>query len=189
MKLLILDNYDSFTYNLLHYFEELVDDIIVKRNDEIALSEINIYDAIVLSPGPGLPQSAGIMPELIKKFSTTKKILGVCLGMQAIGEAFGGKLYNLEKVLHGVSTQTKVTKLQEKIFKDVPQTFETGHYHSWAIDKHNFPEDFEITAENETGIIMAISHKQYNLRGVQFHPESVLTPMGFKMLKNWVELC
>ena len=189
MKLLIVDNYDSFTYNLLHYLEELVDNVTVKRNDEISLDEINDFDSILLSPGPGLPCDAGIMPGLIQKYSPTKKILGICLGMQAIGEGFGGKLYNLEKVLHGVSTNSNVTKIHDPIFKYIPYVFETGHYHSWAISKDNFPNDLEITAENESGIIMALRHRKYNLRGVQFHPESVLTPTGFQMIKNWVELC
>jgi anthranilate synthase component II len=189
MKLLILDNYDSFTYNLLHYVETLVEDVTVKRNDEISVKEVDEYNSILLSPGPGLPKDAGIMPELILEYSATKKILGICLGMQAIGEAFGGKLQNLDKVLHGVSTISKVTKIQEHLFKNIPTTFETGHYHSWVLDNNYFPEELEITAVNETGLIMALSHKQYNVRGLQFHPESVLTPLGFEMIKNWVMFC
>jgi anthranilate synthase component II len=189
MKLLILDNYDSFTYNLLHYVEKLVEDITVKRNNEISIEEVDEYDSILLSPGPGLPKDAGIMPALIQNYSTTKKILGICLGMQAIGENFGGKLKNLDKVLHGVSTISTVTKLQEPIFKNIPATFESGHYHSWVVDNQYFPEELEVTAINETGLIMALSHKKYNVRGLQFHPESVLTPMGFEMIKNWVMFC
>ncbi|MFT4545599.1 MAG: anthranilate synthase component 2 [Polaribacter sp.] len=186
MKILILDNYDSFTFNLVHYLEQFCDDISVKRNDEISLGEVDAFDAIVLSPGPGLPEDAGIMPELIKRYSSTKKILGVCLGHQAIGEAFGAKLKNLNQVHHGVVLPVNITRVDEALFAGLPAGIETGRYHSWVIDKDTIPSELIITATDDNGEIMAIRHSELNVCGVQFHPESLLTPNGLKIIENWV---
>lgn len=186
MRLLILDNYDSFTYNLVHLIEKvstLPFDVI--KNDQITLSQIAKYDKILLSPGPGLPSEAGIMPQLLKEFSSTKSIFGVCLGMQAIGEAFNSPLKNLESVFHGLATS--VTILEEDIlFKDLPKQFKVGRYHSWVIDEQKINSDLRITAVDDSGLIMAIKHKSYDLRGVQFHPESILSEHGETILKNWL---
>lgn len=186
MKILIVDNYDSFTYNLLHYLQVLNEDVSVLRNDRIALAEINSYDAIVLSPGPGLPQEAGICIDLIKTYYKTKKILGVCLGHQAIALAFGGQLKNMKTVLHGVSRITYVCKPVDAIYKDIPDEFLCGRYHSWVVDKTFLPSDFEITAFDENDEIMSLKHKNYDVRGVQFHPESIMTEFGKKILENWL---
>ena len=188
MKILLLDNYDSFTYNLAHYLRELTgEEIDVIRNDQITLGEVDAYDAIVLSPGPGLPKDAGIMPELIRKYSPTKKILGVCLGMQAIGEAFGGTLLNLPSVFHGVATTATILRTDEILFRNLPSKIEVGRYHSWVVDETKLPPDLEITAIDESGRVMALRHKRYDVRGVQFHPESVLTPHGKTMISNWLK--
>ena len=187
MKLLVLDNYDSFTYNLVQYVQEILGhDIDVIRNDQITIDEVNAYDAIILSPGPGLPKDAGIMPELIKQYAHRKAILGVCLGHQAIGEAFGGEVYNLSQVYHGIETPIRVTNA-DVLFENIPQKFNAGRYHSWSVRKKNLPDCFEVTAEAEDGTIMAMRHKSYNVRGVQFHPESVMTEHGKQMLRNWLE--
>jgi len=186
MKILILDNYDSFTFNLVHYVEQFCDNLIVKRNDEISLEEVDGFDAIILSPGPGLPKGAGIMPDLIKRYSPTKKILGVCLGHQAIGEAFGGLLENLNKVHHGVAIPITLKEPSEPLFNHLPSRFDTGRYHSWVISKKEFPSDLRVTATDDEGEVMAIRHVQYDLCGVQFHPESLLTPDGLKIIENWV---
>jgi anthranilate synthase component 2 len=188
MKILLLDNYDSFTYNLAHYLRELTgEQIPVIRNDQITIDEVDAYDAIVLSPGPGLPKDAGIMPELIIRYSPTKKILGVCLGMQAIGEAFGGTLLNLPSVFHGVATTIDIIKPDEVLFKGLPGKIDVGRYHSWVVDETKLPPDLEITATDATGRIMALRHKKFDVRGVQFHPESVLTPHGKTMISNWLK--
>ena len=188
MIILVLDNYDSFTYNLVQYIKELTGTLpTVKRNDEITLDDVNAFDTIVLSPGPGLPADAGIMPALIQRYAPTKNILGVCLGHQAIGEAFGGQLYNLDNVYHGVATPIFITDSQDKIFKNVPQEIVAGRYHSWAVVKEGLPDCFQITAVDKEGAIMAMSHKTYNVKGVQFHPESVMTPYGKQMLKNFLQ--
>jgi anthranilate synthase component II len=189
MKILVLDNYDSFTYNLVQYITELVGETpSVFRNDEISLDDVEAYDAIVLSPGPGLPNEAGIMPELIKRYAPTKAIFGVCLGLQAIGEAFGGELYNLPKVFHGVATVIQVVDNQELIFKNIPNEVLVGRYHSWAIKMENTPVELKITATADGGkTIMAMAHRTYNVRGVQFHPESIMTDYGKQMLKNFFE--
>jgi anthranilate synthase component II len=189
MKILVLDNYDSFTYNLVQYITELVGETpSVFRNDEISLDDVEAYDAIVLSPGPGLPNEAGIMPELIKRYAPTKAIFGVCLGLQAIGEAFGGELYNLPKVFHGVATVIQVVDNQELIFKNIPNEVLVGRYHSWAIKMENAPAELKITATADGGkTIMAMAHRTYNVRGVQFHPESIMTDYGKQMLKNFFE--
>ena len=190
-KILVFDNYDSFTYNLVHLVEKITQQKVdVYRNDQISLAEVNEYDKIILSPGPGLPSEAGLLLPLIKEYAATKSILGVCLGHQAIGEAFGGKLVNLSTVYHGVATPVKIksekSKVKNDLFKDMPDEMEAGRYHSWIVSEENFPEELEITAVDENGYIMAFQHKTYDIQGVQFHPESVLTPMGEKILFNWL---
>ena len=187
MKIAVIDNYDSFTYNLVHYLEDLGAEVIVLRNDEFDLDELEPFQKILLSPGPGIPDEAGLLKQVIKHFAPTKSILGICLGQQAIGEVFGGSLTNLEKVYHGVATKVKVEVDDENLFKDIPKEFEVGRYHSWVVSNEGFPEDLEITSKDENGEIMSLRHRQYDLKGVQFHPESVLTPHGKTILKNWLE--
>ncbi|MEM9931488.1 MAG: aminodeoxychorismate/anthranilate synthase component II [Bacteroidota bacterium] len=188
MKILILDNYDSFTYNLVQYIEEETgQEVDVYRNDEISLEAVDQYDLIVLSPGPGVPSEAGIMPELIKRYATEKAILGVCLGHQAIGEAFGGKLINLDQVHHGIETEMTRTKTDDVLFANVPEVFNAGRYHSWVIDPETLPAELEITATGEYGGIMALQHKDYPVYGVQFHPESIMTEHGRLMIRNVLE--
>jgi len=187
MNLLVLDNYDSFTYNLVQYIQEILGhDIDVIRNDQINVEEVAQYDAIILSPGPGVPKDAGIMPKLIKEYAHSKAIFGVCLGHQAIGEAFGGEVYNLSQVYHGIETPMQVTN-SDVLFENIPEKFNAGRYHSWSVRKDNLPDCFEVTAEAEDGTVMAMRHKMYNVRGVQFHPESVMTEHGKQMLRNWLE--
>ncbi|MBK5285955.1 MAG: aminodeoxychorismate/anthranilate synthase component II [Bacteroidia bacterium] len=187
MKILLLDNYDSFTWNLFHYLEQVSDgEIHVKQNDEITVEEAGEYERIILSPGPGLPDEAGVTKEIIRKYFSSKPILGVCLGHQAIAEVFGAKLKNLAVVKHGVASRLVVIDKNEEMFSGVADDISIGHYHSWVVDKENFPADLNITAEDENGNIMALRHKQYNVCGVQFHPESVLTSSGLTILKNWV---
>ncbi|RAR47437.1 anthranilate synthase component II [Flavobacterium lacus] len=185
-KIIIIDNYDSFTYNLVHYLEELNAEVTVYRNDEFELDELEKFDKILLSPGPGIPEEAGLLLDVIKKYATTKSILGICLGQQAIGEVFGGSLINLEKVYHGVSSKVKLQK-EDSLFKDLPTEFEVGRYHSWVINADDFPDDLEITSVDENGEIMSIRHKTLDVKGVQYHPESILTPHGKKILENWLE--
>ncbi|CAM1346317.1 anthranilate synthase component II [Tenacibaculum crassostreae] len=188
MKILILDNYDSFTYNLVHYVEDITGTLPdVYRNDEISIEEIQNYDAIILSPGPGIPDEAGILKETIKTYAGKIPIFGVCLGLQAITEVFGGELENLNDVFHGVATQMKVTKNDTITFKDIPETFEAARYHSWIASHTNFPSELEITAIDDAGSIMALRHKTHHLEAVQFHPESILTPEGKKMIQNFIE--
>jgi anthranilate synthase component 2 len=187
MKILLLDNYDSFTYNLLHILKELGADVDVKRNDKITLSEVEAYDKIVLSPGPGIPSEAGIMLDLIKTYGATKSILGVCLGEQGIGEAYGAKLENLSEVHHGISSIVKITA-KDPLFDGLEDEIEVGRYHSWVVSKEDFPSCLEITAEDGKGEIMAIRHKEYDVRGIQFHPESILTPKGKTILSNWLKI-
>ena len=188
MKILVIDNYDSFTYNLIHYIKELTTDAVdVFRNDEISIEAVASYDKILLSPGPGIPSEAGIMPEVIKKYGATKCILGVCLGHQAIVEAYGGEIYNMPQVYHGVESNLTITA-KDEIYNDFPQTFLAGRYHSWNAVKNNLPDCFEITSIDELGEIMSVKHKSHNVRGVQYHPESVLTPEGKKLIKNWLSL-
>lgn len=186
MKILLLDNYDSFTYNLLHAVKELgATEVEVFRNDQIALEEIERFDKIILSPGPGIPEEAGILLPVIRRYAPTKSILGVCLGHQAIGEAFGGKLENLKEVYHGV--QTPITRLKEHVlFEGLDREFPVGRYHSWVISREEFPDCLEITAESREGQIMAIRHKSYQVHGIQFHPESVLTPQGKEIIRNFL---
>lgn len=187
MKILVLDNYDSFTYNLVYIIRQLgyAEVMEVYRNDKISLKEVGQYDKILLSPGPGVPEDAGIMPELLKTYAATKSILGVCLGHQAIGEAFGGSLINLSEVLHGVASQVKVEK--DLLFEGIPDKFSIGRYHSWVIDESTLSPDLEVIARTPDKQIMAVKHKTYAVRGVQFHPESILTENGVKILQNWLE--
>jgi anthranilate synthase component 2 len=185
-KILVIDNYDSFTYNLVHYLEDLNCEVTVYRNDEFDIDEVQKFDKILLSPGPGIPDEAGLLKEVIKTYSPTKSILGVCLGQQAIGEVFGGSLINLEKVYHGVATNVNILVDDETLFEGLEKQIEVGRYHSWVVNVEDFPETLEITSLDENGQIMSIRHKKYDVRGVQFHPESVLTPNGKKMLENWV---
>lgn len=186
MKVLVFDNYDSFTYNLVHALKKLgVTDLEVHRNDQIALDDIERFDKIVLSPGPGVPSESGILLELIHRYAPTKSILGVCLGQQAIAEAFGGSLLNLPEVFHGVSSMVHIVH-PDPLFEGLPAEIEVGRYHSWVVDPTTLPAELTVTAVDENGMIMALAHKQYDVRGVQFHPESVLTPRGEEMLKNWI---
>ena len=193
MKILIFDNYDSFTYNLLHVVEKIINDKVdVYRNDKIPIEKVKEYDKIILSPGPGIPVESGLLLPLIKEYASSKSILGVCLGQQAIGEAFGGSLINLSTVYHGVATKIKVnperTKSKNDVFNLLDTELEVGRYHSWIVSKEDFPKELEITAEDESGYIMALRHKTFDVQGVQFHPESVLTPMGEMMMKNWLNV-
>lgn len=187
MKTLLFDNYDSFTYNLLHILKELEVDAEVYRNDQISLAEVERFDKILLSPGPGIPSEAGILLPLIRKYAPTKSILGVCLGEQAIGEAFGAQLVNLPKVHHGISSAIHICR-PDKLFHGIEDNFTAGRYHSWAVSKENFPDCLEIIAEaQDDGEIMAIRHREYDVRGIQFHPESILTPKGKELIRNWIE--
>lgn len=192
MKILVFDNYDSFTYNLVHLVEKITGEKVdVYRNDQIALADVAVYDKIILSPGPGIPEEAGLLLPLIKEYAATKSILGVCLGHQAIAEAFGGKLTNLSTVFHGVATKIQIGNRQNAIgkslFEELTDEIEVGRYHSWIVSDENFPEELEITARDGNGFIMALQHKIYDVQGVQFHPESVLTPDGEQILKNWLQ--
>ena len=187
MKILVIDNYDSFTYNLVHAIKKISGlPVEVFRNDEISLDEIEKYDKIVLSPGPGIPEEAGLLLEIIKKYAPKKSMLGVCLGHQAIGEAFGGTLHNMNRVLHGIATPVKLTQNKSVLFNGLPETFDVGRYHSWIVQEKNLPDCFEVTCYDHEGMIMSMQHKHYNIQGVQFHPESVLTPLGEKMIENWL---
>jgi anthranilate synthase component 2 len=191
MKILVFDNYDSFTYNLVHLVEKITHEKVdVYRNDKIPLEKIKGYDKIILSPGPGIPEEAGLLLPLIKEYASSKPILGVCLGHQAIGQAFGGKLINLSSVFHGVATPVKLKGENIKasdLFEGLADQIEVGRYHSWVVSKDNFPADLEITAEDETGMIMGLQHKTFDVQGVQFHPESVLTPDGETIMRNWLK--
>jgi anthranilate synthase component 2 len=187
MKVLVIDNYDSFVYNLVHYLEELNCEVTVVRNDQFFLEAVEKYDKILLSPGPGIPEEAGLLKQVIKQYAATKSILGVCLGQQAIGEVFGGTLKNLSKVFHGVATKAIITVDDEKLFNGLEKEIEVGRYHSWVVSNENFPEVLEITSVDNTGQIMSLRHKTYDVRGLQFHPESLLTPKGKEIIKNWVE--
>jgi len=217
MKILVFDNYDSFTYNLVHLVEKILHQKVdVYRNDKIPLEKVKEYDKIILSPGPGIPEEAGLLLPLIKEYAATKSILGVCLGHQAIGEAFGGKLVNLSKVYHGVATEIAVSRWQSavgssesgvansekslneksdspftihnslKLFDGLTEKFSVGRYHSWIVSDENFPDELEVTARDDNNYIMALQHKKYDVQGVQFHPESVLTPDGEKIMRNWL---
>ncbi|WP_309641176.1 aminodeoxychorismate/anthranilate synthase component II [Flavobacterium sp.] len=185
-KVVIIDNYDSFTYNLVHYLEDLDCEVTVFRNDEFDLDELNPFDKIVLSPGPGVPNDAGLLKAVIQTFAPTKSILGVCLGQQAIGEVFGGSITNLDKVYHGVATKINILVDDESLFDGLEHQLEVGRYHSWVLNTNDFPETLEVTSLGENGEIMSLRHKTFDVKGVQFHPESVLTPNGKKILENWV---
>ena len=192
MNILVFDNYDSFTYNLVHLVEKITRvKVEVWRNDQIPLEKVKDFDKIILSPGPGIPVEAGLLLPLIKEYASTKSILGVCLGHQAIGEAFGGTLVNLTEVYHGVATPIEVksenSKVKSPLFSGLPERFDVGRYHSWVVSDQNFPEELEITAVDDNGYIMGLQHKTYDVQGVQFHPESVLTPDGEKILRNWLD--
>lgn len=192
-RLLVLDNYDSFTYNLVHLAKEILgDNVDVFRNDEISLEEVGKYDKILLSPGPGIPEEAGILLPLIKEYAPFKSIFGVCLGHQAIGQSFGGNLTNLDKVYHGIATSIELvpnltpSAFDNDWFKDAQSSMQVGRYHSWIVDAENLPQELEITAVDDCGMIMSLRHKIFDTQGVQFHPESVLTQNGKKMLENWL---
>jgi anthranilate synthase component 2 len=187
MKIAVIDNYDSFTYNLVHSLKKIShQQVPVFRNDKVSIEDLGIFDKIVLSPGPGIPDEAGLLKAVIRRWAQEKSILGVCLGLQAIAEVFGAKLLNIKKVYHGVSTRIWILKPGDYLFADLPESIEGGRYHSWIVTSEDLPDCFEITAEAENGEIMAISHKQYDLKGVQFHPESVLTTYGEKIISNWL---
>ena len=186
-KVLVVDNYDSFVYNLVHYLEELDCEVTVKRNDEIDLEEIGEYDKILLSPGPGIPDEAGALKAIISRYAASKSILGVCLGQQAIGEVFGGKLLNLSDVFHGVASRIRLTVDYESLYRDLEQELEVGRYHSWVVDKE-LPACLEATSLDENGQVMSLRHRDLDVRGVQFHPESVLTPRGKKIIENWIRI-
>jgi len=188
MKILVFDNYDSFTYNLVHLVEKILHQKVdVYRNDQLPLEKVKEYDKIILSPGPGVPQEAGLLLPLIKEYASSKSILGVCLGHQGIGEAFGGKLINLSTVYHGVATNCQLSIANCQLFKGLPDEIEVGRYHSWIVSDENFPDELEVTARDENNFIMALQHKKYDVQGVQFHPESVLTPKGEEIMKNWLK--
>jgi anthranilate synthase component 2 len=185
-KILVIDNYDSFTYNLVHYLNDLNCDVTVKRNDKLRLEEVEDYDKILLSPGPGIPDEAGLLKPIIKAYAAKKSILGVCLGQQAIAEVFGGKIENLNKVYHGVSSTIERINEDTVLYKNIPKKIEVGRYHSWVVCK-NLPDVLEVTSVDENGEIMSLRHKEFDVRAVQYHPESILTPEGKQILKNWVE--
>ena len=200
MRVLVFDNYDSFTYNLVHLVQQITHEKVeVYRNDQIPLEKVKGYDKIILSPGPGIPSEAGELLPLINEYAASKSILGVCLGHQAIGEAFGGKLVNLDKVYHGVATEIQVRSFElgaclpdrqvgsQNLFNGLPEKIMVGRYHSWIISEEGFPEELEITAKDENGYVMALRHKLYDVQGVQFHPESVLTPDGRTIIENWLK--
>jgi anthranilate synthase component 2 len=185
ITVLVIDNYDSFVYNLVHYLEELDCEVTVVRNNEVDLDMIAKYDKLLLSPGPGIPDEAGLLKEIIIRYAPTKSILGVCLGQQAIGEVFGGKLINLESVFHGVASKISVTVEDESLFNHIDKELMVGRYHSWVVDP-NLPGILEATSFDENGQVMSLRHREYDVKGVQFHPESVLTPMGKQIMKNWI---
>ena len=196
MKIVIIDNYDSFTYNLSHLIKELGADVTVYRNDKFQMEQLEAFDKIVLSPGPGIPSEAGLLLDVIKAYAGKKPILGVCLGHQAIGESFGGKLTNLSQVYHGVATPVEVREVKSEngkecqvdyLFEGLPEHFDVGRYHSWVVDNDGFPECLEVTSVSDEGYVMSLRHKEYDIRGIQYHPESVLTPDGKAILKNWLK--
>lgn len=187
MKILIIDNYDSFTYNLAHIIKQYGYACEVHRNNKISIEAIKQFDKILLSPGPGIPSQAGIMKAVIEKFGPTKSILGVCLGHQGIAEVYGGTLHNIPKALHGVTSTAKILDKTEKLFFGLPDLFQVTHYHSWAVTPGSLPAQVKVTSENNEGLIMSIRHTRYDVCGVQFHPESIMTPEGPRMIKNWLE--
>jgi anthranilate synthase component II len=187
MKIIVIDNYDSFTYNLVHAIKKITGlPVTVYRNDEVDLNDLNQYNKIVLSPGPGIPSEAGLLMEIIREYAPKKSMLGVCLGHQAIGEVFGAKLSNMNNVLHGIATPVHITNRNTNIFENIEDTFNAGRYHSWIVDSEGFPECLEVTSLDDKGQIMSLRHREYDVQGVQFHPESVLTPVGEQIIKNWL---
>ena len=187
MRILVIDNYDSFVFNLVHYMEELDCEVVVKRNDKFSLNEVDKFDKIVLSPGPGLPSEAGKLKELIVQYAKKKPILGVCLGLQAIGEVFGASLEHLDEVYHGVATKATILVDDEVLFKNLETEIVIGRYHSWVLSSANFPEELEVTSVDRNNQIMSLRHKIYDVRGVQFHPESILTENGKQLIQNWID--
>lgn len=187
IKILVLDNYDSFTYNLVHIIRENGYALDIYRNDKIELEAVKQYDKILISPGPGIPDEAGIMKALVREYGSTKSILGICLGHQGIAEVYGAQLFNIPNVLHGVTSTGAVVDQQEYLFQDVSQIFQATHYHSWAVKPESISTDLKVTAVNEEGLIMGLRHVRYDVRGLQFHPESIMTPEGPKMIKNWLK--
>lgn len=186
-KIVVIDNYDSFTFNLVHYLEALNAEVTVYRNDEFEIEDLENFDKILLSPGPGLPSEAGLLKKVITVYAPTKSILGICLGHQAIGEVFNSNLTNLQSPLHGVSSKVKITNNSDVLFNEIPLQFEVGLYHSWIIDEDSLSNDLIVTSINENGYIMSIRHQNFDVKGIQFHPESILTPFGKTILKNWIE--
>jgi anthranilate synthase component II len=187
MKILMIDNYDSFTYNLVHMLEAIPGiEVVVRRNDQLTLGDAAAFEKIILSPGPGIPSEAGIMPELVRTYAPTKSIFGVCLGHQCIGEVFGGSLLNISAPIHGKATPITLTDRSEPLFKGLPERISVGRYHSWVVSQENFPKELAITAVDDDGAIMALRHNRYDVCGVQFHPESILTQDGKTMLENWI---
>jgi len=185
-KILVVDNYDSFTFNLVHLLQECGMDCTVIRNDKFKLEDVAVFDKILLSPGPGIPEEAGLLNDVIRMYGSSKSILGICLGQQAIAEVYGGKLFNLSRPVHGTATPLKILKENELLFKGLPERFMIGRYHSWAVDHEQFPDTLEITAVDDHGVIMAITHKEYDVKGLQFHPESVLSEYGKQIIANWL---
>ena len=185
-KILVIDNYDSFTYNLVHYLQDLDCDVTVKRNDKLSLEDVDAFDKILLSPGPGIPDEAGLLKPIIERYGQSKSILGICLGQQAIAEVYGGRIQNLDTVYHGVATSIKRVNEDEVLYQGLPRELEVGRYHSWVVSKE-IPETLEITAVDEQGEIMSLRHREFDVRAVQYHPESILTPHGKQLLKNWIK--
>jgi anthranilate synthase component II len=186
MKIVVIDNYDSFTYNLVHLIRENGYAVNIYRNDKISLEDVGRYDKILLSPGPGIPDEAGIMKRVVKEYGSTKSILGICLGHQGIAEVYGASLFNIPKVLHGVTSLTEIKDPDEYLFKGVPLQFQATHYHSWAVLPESISPELKVTAVNDEGMIMGLRHKKYDVKGLQFHPESIMTSEGPKMIKNWL---
>lgn len=187
MKIAIIDNYDSFTYNLAHLVLELGADVTVYRNDQFQMEQLEAFDKIILSPGPGIPEEAGLLLDVIRTYAGVKPILGVCLGHQAIGQVFGGKLTNLSSVFHGVATPVKRTA-EDALFEGLPEVMEVGRYHSWVVDTQDLPDCLEVTSVSQEGQIMSLRHKTFDVRGIQYHPESVLTPQGKQIIQNWINI-
>jgi len=186
MKILILDNYDSFTYNLAQLVHKTgLCSLEVIKNDSILTEQVEVYDKIILSPGPGLPKDFPIMHDIINRYKNSKPILGVCLGHQAVAESFGGKLTNLDTVLHGITKKVCVLDENDYLFKDLPKEFDAGLYHSWIVDENEIPDCLQVSAKSQDGIIMSISHREYDVKGIQFHPESIMTSFGEKIIENW----
>ncbi len=186
IKILVIDNYDSFTFNLVHLLNETGHEATVWRNDKFALEDINAFDKILLSPGPGIPSEAGLLLDVIRMYAPTKSILGICLGMQAIAEVFGGELYNLSRPVHGRATPIQILDAEERLFLNCPTEFKVGRYHSWAVVNDQIPADLTVTATDSDGVVMALNHNKYDVKGVQFHPESILTEYGKQMISNWL---